>query len=142
MFISFVDALRRGGIPASLKEHLLLLEAMDAEVINLDPEQFYYLARSVFVHDESQLDRFDLIFGEVFKGIIANLGGPAQTIPEEWLRKVAEQYLSPEEMAKINAKIATLEREMESSHTDFSKLQRLGEVKACFCWIGRIPALA
>ena len=28
MFIGFVEALRRGGIPASLKEHLLLLEAM------------------------------------------------------------------------------------------------------------------
>ena len=29
MFIGFVEALRRGGIPASLKEHLLLLEALD-----------------------------------------------------------------------------------------------------------------
>ena len=103
MFISFVDALRRGGIPASLKEHLLLLEAMDAEVISLDPEQFYYLARSVFVHDESQLDRFDRIFGEVFKGILTDLSDPTQAIPEGWLRKVAEQYLSPEEMAKIEA---------------------------------------
>ena len=103
MFINFVDALRRGGIPASLKEHLLLLEAMDAEVITEDPEQFYYLARSVFVHDEGQLDRFDRIFGAVFKGIIADLGDPKRAIPEEWLRKVAEQYLSPEEMAKIEA---------------------------------------
>jgi len=103
MFINFVDALRRGGIPASLKEHLLLLEAMDAEVITQEPEQFYYLARSVFVHDEGQLDRFDRIFAGVFKGILADLGDPAQAIPEEWLRKVAELYLSPEEMAKINA---------------------------------------
>ena len=82
MFINFVDALRRGGIPASLKEHLLLLEAMDAEVILQEPEQFYYLARSVFVHDESQLDRFDRIFGEVFKGILADLSDPKQAIPE------------------------------------------------------------
>ena len=37
MFINFVDALRRGGIPASLKEHLLLLEAMDADVITQEP---------------------------------------------------------------------------------------------------------
>ncbi|HEV2044074.1 MAG TPA: VWA domain-containing protein, partial [Sphingomicrobium sp.] len=103
MFISFVDALRRGGIPASLKEHLLLLEAMDAEVIGQEPEEFYYLARSVFVHDEGQLDRFDRIFAEVFKGILAELGDLTQAIPEEWLRKVAEQYLSPEEMAKIEA---------------------------------------
>ena len=53
MFISFVEALRRGGIPASLKEHLLLLEALDADVIAAEPEQFYYLARAIFVHDES-----------------------------------------------------------------------------------------
>ena len=46
MFIGFVEALRRGGIPASLKEHLLLLEALDAEVIAAEPEQFYYLARA------------------------------------------------------------------------------------------------
>ena len=35
----------KAGIPASLKEHLLLLEALDAEVIAAEPEQFYYLAR-------------------------------------------------------------------------------------------------
>ena len=68
---AFVEALRAGGIPASLKEHLLLLEALDADVAGLDPEQFYYLSRAIFVHDESQLDRFDRIFGEVFKGVIA-----------------------------------------------------------------------
>ena len=71
MFISFVEALRRGGIPASLKEHLLLLEALDAEVISAEPEQFYYLSRSVFVHDESKLDRFDRVFAKVFKGVLA-----------------------------------------------------------------------
>ena len=63
MFISFIEALRRGGIPASLKEHLLLLEALDADVIGPDPTQFYYLARSVFVHDEAMIDRFDRVFG-------------------------------------------------------------------------------
>jgi hypothetical protein len=103
MFISFVEALRRGGIPASLKEHLLLLEALDAEVIGQDPEQFYYLARSVFVHDESQIDRFDRIFAEVFKGLIAEGDDPAAAIPEEWLRKVAELYLTPEQMAEIES---------------------------------------
>jgi uncharacterized protein with von Willebrand factor type A (vWA) domain len=104
MFISFVEALRRGGIPASLKEHLLLLEALDAEVIGRSPEEFYYLARSVFVHDESQLDRFDRIFAEVFEGLIPAEGAdPAAHIPEEWLRLVAEKYLTPEEMEQIKS---------------------------------------
>jgi uncharacterized protein with von Willebrand factor type A (vWA) domain len=102
MFISFVEALRRGGIPASLKEHLLLLEALDADVIAAEPEQFYYLARSVFVHDESQVDRFDRVFAEVFKGILAP-AEPGAEIPEEWLKKIAELYLTPEQMAEIKA---------------------------------------
>src|SRR4029450_3977288 len=86
MFISFVEALRKGGIPASLKEHLLLLEALDADVIAAEPEQFYYLARATFVHDESQLDRFDRVFSEVFKGLAASGEEISGEIPEEWLR--------------------------------------------------------
>jgi uncharacterized protein with von Willebrand factor type A (vWA) domain len=102
MFISFVEALRTGGIPASLKEHLLLLEALDADVIAWEPEEFYYLARSVFVHDERQIDRFDQVFGAVFKGLLAPAELGAE-IPEEWLKKIAELYLTPEQMAEIKA---------------------------------------
>jgi uncharacterized protein with von Willebrand factor type A (vWA) domain len=103
MFIGFVEALRRGGIPASLKEHLLLLEALDADVIGSDPEQFYYLARATFVHDESQLDRFDRVFAEVFKGLIATGEEIRAEIPEDWLRAVAEIYLTPEQMEAIQS---------------------------------------
>ena len=95
MFISFVDALRAHGIQASMKEHLLLLEALDADVIAQEPEQFYYLARAVFVHDENQIDRFDRVFAHVFKGVLSTPDDPAAAIPEEWLRKIAEQYLTP-----------------------------------------------
>ena len=102
MFISFVEALRTGGIPASLKEHLLLLEALDADVIAWEPEEFYYLARSVFVHDERQIDRFDQVFGAVFKGLLAP-AEPGAEIPEDWLKKIAELYLTPEQMSEIKA---------------------------------------
>ena len=103
MFIGFVDALRRGGIPASLTEHLLLLEALDADVIGRSPEEFYYLARAIFVHDESRIDRFDRIFAEVFKGLAGSPEDATTEIPEEWLRKLAEQYLTPEQMAEIRS---------------------------------------
>ena len=33
MFLNFLDELRAAGIPASLKEHLMLLEALDREVL-------------------------------------------------------------------------------------------------------------
>jgi uncharacterized protein len=103
MFFSFVDELRAAGIPASMKEHLTLLEALDADVIAARPEDFYYLARATFVKDEGLLDRFDQVFGKVFKGIETSYGTEAVPIPEEWLRKVAELYLTPEQMEEIKA---------------------------------------
>ncbi|MDT9597611.1 vWA domain-containing protein [Sphingosinicella rhizophila] len=103
MFFSFVDELRSAGINASMKEHLILLEALDAEVIASRPEDFYYLARATFVKDEGLLDRFDQVFGKVFNGLEAAHGMEAVPVPEEWLRKVAELYLTPEQMEEIKA---------------------------------------
>jgi len=103
MFFSFVDELRAAGIPASMKEHLTLLEAMDADIIAASPEQFYYLARATFVKDEGLLDRFDQVFGKVFKGLETSYGTDAAAVPEEWLKKVAELYLTPEQMAEIKS---------------------------------------
>lgn len=103
MFFSFVDELRAAGIPASIKEHLTLLEALGADVIPARPDDFYYLARATFVKDESLLDRFDQVFGKVFKGLEASYGTAAVPVPEEWLRKVAELYLTPEQMEEINS---------------------------------------
>jgi len=103
MFFDFMDALRSAGIPASLKEHLALLEALEKDVIAQSPEEFYYLSRATLVKDEGQLDRFDQVFSHVFKGLETSFDEQNATIPEDWLRKVAEKYLSEEEMAKIEA---------------------------------------
>ena len=108
-----MDELRQAGIPASLKEHLVLLEALDREVIERSPEEFYYLARATFVHDEGLLDRFDQVFAKVFKGIETSYGAEAVPIPEEWLRKIAELYLPPEQMAEID-KLGAWEEIMET----------------------------
>jgi uncharacterized protein len=101
MFFSFMEELRSAGISASLKEHLALLEALDAEVIQQSPEEFYYLARTTLVKDEALLDRFDQVFGKVFKGIFTDYGQNPVDIPADWLKAIAEKYLSPEEMAAI-----------------------------------------
>lgn len=101
MFFSFMDELRTAGISASLKEHLALLEALEADVIAQNPEEFYYLARATLVKDEALLDRFDQVFGKVFKGIFTEYGQEPIDIPSEWLKAIAEKYLSPEEMAAI-----------------------------------------
>src|SRR6478672_2255111 len=103
MFFSFVDELRAAGITASMKEHLTLLEALDADVIGARPEDFYFLARATFVKDEGLLDRFDQVFAKVFRGLETSYGTDAAPIPEEWLKKVAELYLTPEQMAEIKS---------------------------------------
>jgi len=102
MFLHFLTELRAAKIPASLKEHLTLLEALREGVIDDSVEQFYFLSRSVYVKDEGLLDRFDQVFGRVFKGL-ETVGAETAEIPEEWLRKVAELHLSDEEMAEIKA---------------------------------------
>ncbi len=103
MFFNFLDELRAAGIPASMKEHLVLLEALDREVIGRDPQSFYYLSRATFVKDEGLLDKFDQVFAKVFKGLETSFGEQAVELPADWLKAVAEKYLSPEEMAKIKS---------------------------------------
>ena len=98
-----MDELRSAGISASLKEHLALLEALSADIISQSPEEFYYLARTTLVKDEALLDRFDQVFNKVFKGIFSDYGQNPVDVPADWLRAIAEKYLSPEEMAKIEA---------------------------------------
>jgi len=103
MLLNLLDELRSAGISASVKEHLLLLEALDQEVIAPSPEEFYYLSRAVYVKDETLYDRFDQVFGKVFKGLETSYGQDGAEIPEDWLKAIGEKFLSAEEMEKIKA---------------------------------------
>ena len=111
MFFNFVDELRAAGIPASFKEHLTLIEALDRDVIEQSPEAFYYLSRATFVKDEGLLDRFDQVFQKVFKGILTDYGQNPVDIPEDWLKAVAEKFLSEEEMEKIKSLVTKVDRD-------------------------------
>ena len=103
MFFNFIDELRAAGIGASFKEHLVLLEALDRDAIAQTPEEFYYLSRATFVKDEGLLDRFDQVFNKVFKGLLTNYGQQQVDIPADWLKAVAEKFLTPEEMEAIKS---------------------------------------
>lgn len=103
MFINFFYALKEGGLPVSIKEYMTLMEAMEAGCANYSVDEFYFLSRSVFVKDESKLDRFDRIFGKVFEGIEFIADDETHEIPKEWLEKLAELYLSKEEMEEIKS---------------------------------------
>jgi len=102
MFISFFLELRAAKVPASLREFLTLLEAMRDGVARFEVDEFYFLARAALVKDERHLDRFDRVFGQCFNGI-ESLSDPQTELPEEWLRALAQRFLSDEEKAQIEA---------------------------------------
>lgn len=80
MFVSFFLSLRRIGVPVSLTEYLMLLEALAKGACERTVDDFYYLARSCLVKDERNLDKFDRVFGQSFRGIEASLD-PQTEIP-------------------------------------------------------------
>jgi uncharacterized protein with von Willebrand factor type A (vWA) domain len=99
----FFFMLREGGMKPSITELLTLLEAMKRGVTGQSVEDFYYVARSCLVKDESQFDRFDRIFSAHFQGIEDAFQALAEELPEDWLRRQAELHLSEEEMKQIEA---------------------------------------
>lgn len=101
MFLSFLEALRAARLPVSMKEHLLLLEALQADVIDWSLTDFYYLARAIYVKDEAHIDRFDQVFGKIFKGLESSLEAETAEIPAEWLRMVSELNLSAKELEAL-----------------------------------------
>ena len=103
MLIGFFHALKAGGLPVSVKEYLTLCEAMKKGVIHGSVDDFYYLSRTCMVKDEAHFDRFDRAFAAYFKGVSALDAVLPVDIPEEWLRKLAENMLTDEEKAQIAA---------------------------------------
>ncbi len=117
MFIQFFFALKDHGIPVSIKEYLMLMEALKQGVCGYGVDDFYYLSRATFVKDEKNLDKFDRVFGSVFDGI-EFIGDEPHDIPEEWLRQMAELILSEEEKAALDEKgweeiMETLKKRLE-----------------------------
>lgn len=103
MLLPFFYMLREGGMKTSVTEWLALLEALKKGLAGQSVDNFYYLARTTLVKDESELDRFDRIFGAYFQGAEDSLADLFQEIPEEWLRHQAELLLTEEERAQIEA---------------------------------------
>ena len=111
MLLDFFYTLRSAKLPVSVKEYLMLLEALKAGVVGPNSgdddsegaykiDDFYYLSRTVLVKDEKHYDKFDRAFASYFKGV-EMLADFTKDIPLEWLRKNLELELSPEEKAKI-----------------------------------------
>ena len=106
MFLPFFDHLRRHGVPVTLREFLAFLEGMQAGLATYDIEAFYFLARTIMVKDERNLDKFDRAFAATFEGLDAippEAVLEAVDIPADWLEKLAEKHLSADEKAAVDA---------------------------------------
>src|SRR6188508_863016 len=103
MFVTFFTELKSAGVPVTLREYLTLMEAMEEDLAGRRVEDFYYLSRATLVKDERNLDKFDRVFGHVFKGLDLLSESLTAEIPAEWLKKLAEKYLTEEEKKMIEA---------------------------------------
>src|ERR1041384_6799730 len=103
MFVSFFSELKQARGPVTLREYLTLMEAMEKDLAGRRVEDFYYLSRATLVKDERNLDKFDRVFGHVFKGLALLSDAIEAEIPAEWLKKLAEKYLTDEEKKQIEA---------------------------------------
>src|SRR5574343_644031 len=100
VLVDFFLFLKSRQLPVSTKELLALLEALEARLVSGSLDDFYLLARTLLIKDETQYDRFDRAFGEYFKGV-ASLPGLDLDIPEDWLKLAAKRHLSEAERLKL-----------------------------------------
>ena len=103
MLISFFQTLKNAGIPVSIKEYLIMLEALNARIAFASVDDFYLLSRTCLVKDEKYFDRFDRAFSAWFNEMESIDDVINALIPEEWLRAAVEKYLSEEDKAKIES---------------------------------------
>ena len=102
MLIDFFLHLRKAKLPVSIKEYLMLIEALDKGVIGPSIDEFYSLSRATLVKDERNFDKFDKAFGVYFRGVQA-LPGIDLDLPMEWLQRQFQREFTPEEKAAIEA---------------------------------------
>jgi uncharacterized protein with von Willebrand factor type A (vWA) domain len=105
MLIDFFYTLRAAKLPVSVKEYLTLLEALQQQVVGpgsdaCSLDDFYFLSRLILVKDEKHYDKFDRAFGAYFKGV-EMLTDFTKEVPLEWLEKILQKELTPEQKAAI-----------------------------------------
>ncbi|MFM7226925.1 MAG: vWA domain-containing protein [Betaproteobacteria bacterium] len=100
MLIDFFFTLKDARVPVSIKEFLMLIEALDKQVISSSIDDFYYLARTTLVKDEANFDKFDKAFGYYFHGT-QTIFDKVPDVPLDWLIKRLQRELTPEQKAQI-----------------------------------------
>ena len=100
MLIDFFLHLRDSGLKVSTREYLNLLQALRERVIGNSIDEFHSLSRALLIKDESLYDRFDVAFGQYFRGV-QQIPGLQPDVPEEWMRLSIRRHLSQEQRARL-----------------------------------------
>lgn len=103
MLVNFFTTLRKFEIPVTLKELLVLFEALQQRLAFASVDDFYLLSRTCLVKDEKYFDSFDCAFGAYFKDLESVDDILQKLIPEDWLRGEFAMQLTDEEKAKIES---------------------------------------
>jgi len=113
MLINFFYLLKQSGLPVSIKELLVLLDALEKRLVFCNLDEFYLLARLCLIKDEKYFDRYDRAFGAYFNGL-KNFDDILESlIPEDWLRSEFMKNLSDEDKEKIES-LGGLEKLLET----------------------------
>ncbi|TQV66932.1 VWA domain-containing protein [Exilibacterium tricleocarpae] len=103
MLVNFFYGLRNAQVPVSLKELLVLIEAMQKRLAFGSLDDFYLLSRTCLIKDEKHFDKFDRAFGAYFKDLESLDDIIEAMIPDDWIRAEFLKSLTEEEKAKIES---------------------------------------
>jgi uncharacterized protein len=127
MFQTFFHELKQAKVPVTLKEYLMLMEALDRDVIEKSVDEFYYLSRAALVKDEKHLDRFDQVFGHVFKGLEKVTLALPTDVQAEWLKALSDKFLT-EEDRKLIEEMGGFDKLMEMLAERIREAKERGEM--------------
>lgn len=102
-FVPFLYELRARKVKVGAQEALALAKALAMGLHDSSLDGFYYTARAICVHRESDLDAFDEAFLSHFKGITTQSIELLDEL-DEWLRDPENRrVLSPEELEALRS---------------------------------------
>ena len=109
MFSKFFYTVREKGLDVSLGEWLTLQDALQQGLCNSSLTEFYYVARMILVKSETEYDKFDMAFDEVFKGIRSENEVTSNML--RWLDKPEMQDVFEEMKHEMNQEVITMDKE-------------------------------
>jgi uncharacterized protein with von Willebrand factor type A (vWA) domain len=83
MFLDLFYGLRDEGVPVSIQEWRMLMEALEKGLHGSSLLSFYHLSRATLVKSETYFDAFDRVFARVFHGVEGELSLSEDL--EQWL---------------------------------------------------------